>query len=80
MYIPISGEDRRKVNSILKKYVKNKEKIILLYTTAGWSLKDWEYKKYSLLIEKLKEKYNAIFSQIGTKDDTPIKNGEVVYL
>lgn len=79
-YIPINQENRKKVNNILKRYVKDKEKIILLQTTAGWNLKDWDYKKYNQLIRKIKEKYQVRFFQDGAPDDVSIDSKEVIHL
>jgi ABC-type polysaccharide/polyol phosphate transport system ATPase subunit/GT2 family glycosyltransferase len=65
VHIPIRAADRKKIDTILKKNLKNKEKIILLHTSAGWNLKDWDYKKYGELVTRIKKDYKAIFFQNG---------------
>ncbi len=79
-YIPISQENRRKIDNLLRRHIKDKEKIILLHTTAGWNLKDWDYRKYDLLTKSIKKKYQAKFFQIGAENDVTIENRKVIHL
>ena len=80
MYIPIDQENRNKIDTLLKRYIKDKKKIILLHTTAGWSLKDWDYEKYDVLIKRVGKRYQTKFFQIGDRDDVAIKNRSVIHL
>lgn len=78
--IVITDLQRSRMKSLLNTYVKDKQKIILLHTTSGWKLKDWDYKKYPLLIRKIQEKYNTTVFQVGGGNDTVIEDDDIVHL
>lgn len=79
-YLPVASGQREKMKTLIKKYVCDDEKIILLHTTSSWRLKDWDYGKYPILIRKLLEKYKAKFFQIGGKNDVVIQSDLVIPL
>ena len=78
--VPIMDFQRSKINSLYATYVENNQKIILLHTTSGWKLKDWDYKKYPLLIRKIRDKYNTTIFQIGGNNDISIEDNNVIHL
>lgn len=77
----ISGAriDDSVVGSILKDR-KVSHKVILMHTTSGWALKDWDYKKYVELADKLKENMDCIIFQVGGALDKSIDSGFVEHL
>jgi len=78
--IPVAESQRAKIASLLERYVKDGEKIILLHSTSGWKLKDWDRAKFPLLIEMIKRKYNSVFFQVGGPNDALICDDRVINL
>ncbi len=81
MVISVTDEARKIVQGLLNEdsgNTGNNIKRILIHTTSGWSLKDWDYKKYDTLINLLKEKYNAEIIQIGSIDEK-LKNNNILH-
>ena len=79
-HIPITDLQRSKIKSLFNAYVEDGQKIVLLHTTSGWNLKDWDYKKYPLLISRIQDRYNIRVFQIGGSEDEPIEYDDVVHL
>lgn len=77
----IKDHHRSRVKSILNTYVRDKKaKKILLYATSGAGTEGWDHKKYTLLIKKIRDNYNARIFQISRNSDTDIMDKEIIHL
>ncbi len=78
--IKITQTQRDKIQVLFGTYVKSDETVVLLHTTSGWKLKDWDSRKFVQLADMISKKYNVKIFQIGGPDDIIIQSDRVIHL
>ncbi len=68
-YVFISDNEKNEVNQILKNLKIDEKKYVVIHTNAGWSLKNWDSKKWVQLI-------NLLYKEFGYKTILVGGNGE----